>query len=178
MALKAFLGRGQAHFIVSADPFKVQKDWAKGHLNIAGLLLQLQPKRPEQAEGSRAGGHCPRERSHSQNDSKMGRAQLCRFDSFTHLRLKWDWLHGLTLEPSIHTRAVHDGHLLAKIPLQMGRKRCFHYKMNVTTQLQFFALSLKGISCIPASAHHLSSPSRAAPQQFIITQSPNYSSVD
>lgn len=38
IVLKAFLGRGQAHFIVSADPFEVQKDWAKGHLDITGLL--------------------------------------------------------------------------------------------------------------------------------------------
>lgn len=122
IVLKAFLGRGQAHFIVSADPFEVQNAWAKGHLDITGLLLQLQPKRPERGWRQQGWRSPPPGKDHiHKNHSKMGRESLCRFESFTHLGLKWDWPHGLTLEPFIHTRAVHAG----KNPPPNGKEKMF-----------------------------------------------------
>lgn len=130
IVLKAFLGRGQAHFIGSADPFKVQKDWAKGHLHITGLLLQLQPKRGWRQQGWRS---LPQGKITLTKWLKNGEGKSLQVWHLCSSRAE------MTLTPWTNIKAIHPkGICWQKFPSKWKKKKSFCYKMIVTTQLWVF----------------------------------------
>lgn len=136
IVLKAFLGRGQAHFIGSADPFKVQKDWAKGHLHITGLLLQLQPKRGWRQQGWRS---LPQGKITLTKWLKNGEGKSLQVWHLCSSRAE------MTLTPWTNIKTIHPhkgcpwrAFAGKNSPPNGKKKKSFYYKMIVTTQLWVF----------------------------------------